>query len=241
MGRRKSKGKRSGSHQLGDRITSVAFKGWKSISLSSGSGSMSIHPNQFSRTNAVADAFLLYRCVRLSIHVFPPYEADVTFSGAEGGSKCAVGYVSNITDTTTGNNPDEVIELTHSVGMLSNGICTASGIAVAYTPTVGSKTLVLDRKALCVENSLKWFKADLGTPESWDELQGIVLFATDCDATTWQIMYSGVFEFCSPVDVSINPEWQTEIVTRREKISCRLREVSRKFEKPRSRSTPGLK
>lgn len=215
--------------KLGDMITRVSFKGWKSISLSSGAGSMSLHPSQFSRTNACADAFLLYRCVALKLEIFPLYEADVTFSGSEGGSKCAVGYVSNITDTTTGNTPDEVIELTHSVGMLSNGVVTASGLALAYTPTINHRVLSLDRKALIAENSLKWFKSMTGTPDSWDELQGIFLFATDCDATSWNIIYEGVFEFSSPVDTTINPERYLSFQERLEATRLRIKEIERKF------------
>lgn len=192
--------------RLGDKITSIEFSQFYNRTLSAGLGSISLHPSQFNRTFEIADNFMLYRFVSLDIEAFPVVEYDTTLAGAEAGNTAAIGWVSNVIDALGSQTSITVSNLVHSVGMLTNGVCTASGIAVPYTPQTGSKRLRLDRKALVGETALKWYKATVGTPDTFDEIQGYIICAVDSDATPWWLMIRGVVEFTSPVAPAISPE-----------------------------------
>lgn len=237
MGRRSKRRSGHRSQSGGNKIVSIPFKQFYSRSLSSGLGSISLHPSQFNRTFEIADNFMLYRFVSLSVEVFPLVEYNTTLATAEAGNQAAVGWLSNITDALGSQTPGTVLNLVHSVGILTNGVCTASGIAVAYTPQLGSRHLRLNRKALVGETSLKWYKATVGTPDSWDELQGYLLFACDSDADPWNVIISGVCEFTSPTATTISPEGVAQILARRESTKCRLRELEVAFHERAKRAS----
>lgn len=161
------------------------------ITTASNAASLVLHPNSINRQIQVSDAFNLYRFTRLRVTVYPQQGASATTSAASGGSIHAA-FIDQDTDT----DPTTVLQI-------SECMYHACVVGVQTVPA----TFTVPRGAL-LKVANKWFKTKLGTPDTWNEIQGEIFFITTSPqptADSYQLKLDYQIQYCDPVSAAITP------------------------------------
>jgi hypothetical protein len=151
----------------------------------------------------------LYRFTDLKVEVLPSYRA--TTSVASTPEMYGVGYYNDTVDTLP-NTTQAVSELAYSVVRPMGYVfdtANSSAISVLSIPL----SFHVPKRMLLGDASLKWFKANLGTPDSWDELQGNIVYRAENSVQIHMMLYY-TCEFAGPLPFVSTPSDLQERVRR---------------------------
>ncbi len=167
-----------------DQIVKIPFKFLSTFSLSGGVGSVPLQPVSFSRVLEIADAYDLYRFVRLRYRLRSP----ATSFGTQGAA-----YYPGVTDTT----PTTLVQLgenMHSVFVMSG-------------ETVPSNWHTVPRQAL--SGMLPWYKTIAGSLDTSEEQQG-TLYIVGTGTETVYLELEGLVEVKAPASIANTPAARRE-------------------------------
>lgn len=199
--RRRSSGSSRGFNKGFAAATVASGKVFWQISAGTTAGTLSLHPSNIPRLVDLANAFQSYRFTKLKVEVLPSFRSQTSIPGSP--QMYYVGYYNDTVDTLP-NTTQAGSELAYSVvrpmGYLIDAT-NSSAISVLSVPSV----FKVPRKFLLKDTSLKWFKANLGTPDSWDELQGNLVYRAE-NSIEIHLMIWYTCEFVGPLPFVSTPE-----------------------------------
>ncbi len=172
----------SSAKQIKNKVVKVAFRAYFSTALSSGAQTVPIQPATFGGVASIADAYALYRVVKLSYRLHPGSAITAT--------QCAA-YIPGVTDNAPAN--------VASCG----AVLTATPLG--YRATVPSEWVRLGSAEL--QSYMPWLKTIVGSPDSAEEVQGNI-FVTGNASEVYQMEVCGVFEFKDFITNSMTPEFR---------------------------------
>ncbi len=177
-----------------DKITQVPFHNAITFALAGGISNLQVAPaNLATRTATISDAFNLYRVARLRYRIHPHTLANEIL---------VAGYVSDTVDGT----------VTFAAAAESAAMCV-----FGMQSTCPSDWANVSSSAL--RGALPWYKAVPGTPTTWEEVAGVINFASSNAASTATVCLEleGVLEFKAPIDPGLTPAMRRALLAKREK------------------------
>lgn len=208
MGRRKGRKNNKGKQSFAAH-TIVSGKVFIQTSATTSAAAVALHPSVIARLVDLANAFQLYRFTSLKVEVLPSWRGTSVIPGT--GELYGVGYYNDTVDTLP-NTTQAISELAYSVVRPMGYVfdtANSSAISVMSVPSA----FKVPRKFLIGDSPLKWFKANLGTPDSWDELQGNVIYRGESSIQVF-MMWTYTCEFAGPLPFVSTPKDLEERVKR---------------------------
>lgn len=200
MGRRKGRKNQKGKQSFAAH-TIVSGKVFIQVSGSTTQAVVSLHPSVIARLVDLANAFQLYRFTSLKVEVLPSWRSTTSFPAAV--EMYGVGYYNDTVDTLP-NSTQAISELAYSVVRPFGYVFDVANSSAISTMSVPSGFKV-PRKFLVGDSPLRWFKANLGTPDSWDELQGNVVYRAE-NQIQILMMWTYTCEFAGPLPFVSTPK-----------------------------------
>lgn len=162
--------------------------------LVAGASTITVFPGSFTRVNAVADTYALYRVVDLRYRLIP----NSTITSAQTAS-----FLPGITDTV----PTSKV----------NNMEALNACVLAVRQTCPTEWVVLNKKDL--QGYQPWYKTVVGTPDTAVEIVGNI-YVIGTGTETYSMEIRGIFEFKNPVNPSSTPMLvkQKQLLKEKERI-----------------------
>jgi hypothetical protein len=181
--------------------TKVSGKVFIQVSATTTASSFSLHPGNIPRLTEIANAFGLYRFIKLKVSVMPSFRATTSIPGSP--EMYYVCYFNQTVDTlpnTTQAGSEAAYSVVRPMGYVFD-LTNSSAISLLSVPT-GFR---VPTAYLIGDTSLKWYKAVVGTTDAWDELQGFIAYRSE-NSVQLHLMLSYEVEFAVPLPAISTPE-----------------------------------
>ncbi len=181
--------------------TKVSGKVFIQVSATTTASSFSLHPGNIPRLTEIANAFGLYRFIKLKVSVLPSFRATTSIPGSP--EMYYVCYFNQTVDTlpnTTQAGSEAAYSVVRPMGYVFD-LANSSAISLLSVPT-GFR---VPTSYLIGDTSLKWYKAVVGTTDAWDELQGFIAYRSE-NSVQLHLMLSYEIEFAVPLPAISTPE-----------------------------------
>lgn len=201
MGRkRRSKASSKPSYNSFAKHTVASGKVFWQVTATNTAAALPLHPSSVPRLTDLANAFQLYRFTSLKIEVLPTFRAATSIGAAE---MYYVGYYNDVVDSLP-NSTQAGSELAYSIVRPMGHVFDIANSSAIQALSVAS-VFKVPRSFLLKDTALKWFKANLGTPDSWDELQGNIVYRAENSVQVGMMIWYTV-EFAGPLPFNSTPQ-----------------------------------
>ncbi len=174
--------------------TIVSGKVFQQVSATTTAASVALHPGNVPRLTDIANAYMLYRFTELRVDVLPSYRATTSVPGSP--EMYYVSYFNQVVDVlpdTTRAGSECAYSVVRPMGYVFD-TANSSAISVWSTPA----TFDVPRSFLLGDTALKWYKANVGAPDPWDEIQGFIAYRAESSVQLHLMLYY-TCEFAGPL------------------------------------------